>query len=95
MSRPRKPLSSLLPDTLKKNRKRYAGRLEAQNVPLLPANAAPPAYFSAEEKAVWKEIKAAVPAGLLTAMDCFALEQVCVLVAKMRDRSIKSSKWIL
>ncbi len=80
MARPRKPVKVLeLTGSFKKN----PGRRRSEPEPRGPLGD-PPAYFSEELAAVWTELAAVVPAGILTAADAPLLEITSRLLHEFR-----------
>jgi phage terminase small subunit len=51
-----------------------------------------PSYFTKEEKKVWKELKEMSLPGVLANSDRWAVETACMLMAKQRNREIKTQE---
>jgi len=52
----------------------------------------PPAYFTASEKRLWRELAKMAHPGVLTCMDRWTVESICILMAKLRARAIKTQE---
>jgi phage terminase small subunit len=80
----RKPLAAhQLSGAIQKNPQRFAARGN-EPTPTAPVGA-PPKHMEAAEKAVWKEIVAVSPKGVLTNADRLLLEVACRLVTQFRS----------
>jgi phage terminase small subunit len=92
MPRPRKPLELLSPGNLRHNRKRYSDRGTIPRAEPLKGRGSAPADLNSDEIAIWRELHAMAPAGLLTRMDIFALRMMCQLEVKERSGAIGPSE---
>ena len=90
--RPRKSVELISPDSLRHNRKRYVDRGTVPRAELLLGKEKVPADLGLDEAAIWRELHAMAPAGLLTRMDVFALRQMCQLEVKARAGAIGPSE---
>lgn len=82
MSRPRTPSNILeLKGAFEKNPQR---RREDPKVEI--GLGAPPAYFDEDERAIWEEIAASAPAGVLARSDRLCIEMLVPLVLRLRRR---------
>ncbi|MDP9267275.1 MAG: P27 family phage terminase small subunit [Acidobacteriota bacterium] len=87
MGRPRKPTEILeLNGAFKKDPQRRKGR-ENEPRPTGPLGD-PPESFEKEEKAMWFEISAQIPAGVATNADRISFELMCKIASKVREEGI-------
>ncbi len=88
MPRPRTPIAKALASgAVDKNPKRFANRL---NEPSPRADLGPaPMYFTPEQIELWQALVDRVPAGVLTAADCYIVELAVLLLEKLRRGDIK------
>ncbi len=81
MPRPRKPTDSLeLSGAFRKNPQRARPPEAKSRRPF----GTPPTHLSEADKAVWSEIEADLPRGVLTSADRYVVELLARLVAKLR-----------
>ena len=99
MNKP-KPLSSISPTSLRHNKARYQPRIEEEKsrqaalVPM-PSDQPAPDYLTPEQRNVWTETLARMPAGALAVMDTSVLVGWCDLEVRRRARTLTPATWKL
>jgi phage terminase small subunit len=91
MGRPRKPTALLeLNGTIAQRPARYAKQQRELEPQVDEPVGNPPKYLTADEIKIWRELKKTV--SWLTIVDRTNLECVCMLTAKLRNRTIKTQE---